>query len=86
MSFPDFRLTYRDSGEPTSGLEPPTCSLRVCCYRVRLVPLRPQKPINRANFAVLEARLVRLVPPNVARVGISVGIKATAQRTIHYRS
>jgi hypothetical protein len=42
--------------EPTSGLEPLTCSLRVCCYRFRLVPPRPKKAANKPIWSSREKR------------------------------
>ena len=48
-----------------------------------LVPWRPQKSIDKPVSSSGEKRQVRLVPPGVARVGISVGIKATALRMGH---
>jgi hypothetical protein len=75
--FPIFGLDKPEE-EPTSGLEPLTCSLLVGCYRVRVVPLGPEKPINEPILSHQDQRRVRLVPPDVARVGISVGIKFLA--------
>ena len=43
----EFALDKPRHGEPTSGLEPLTCSLRVCCYGVRVVLQRLQKPISK---------------------------------------
>ena len=51
--------------------------LRVCCYRVRLVPRGLRNGLSKPFLSARNERGVRLAPPDAASVGISVGINAT---------
>src|SRR5215210_27901 len=62
--------------EPTSGLEPLTCSLRVGHSLVRVVSTCPQNRIDKQISWFQNQFMVRRIPSSVNPVGISVGINS----------